>query len=92
MFCFWFLQATIVSDIFVLYVLQQRSYYRRKKYQNVVGGASFFKDDTVVVKSEDVPPTERDPLLGYQTDGEVTDDNSTSVNLKRGNHHRKPSL
>ena len=29
-------QATVVSDIVVLYVLKARHFYRRKKYQDVV--------------------------------------------------------
>ena len=89
-----FMQATVVSDIFVLYVLRQRAYYRKKKYQNVEGGASFFRDDTVIVDPKEAP-TERDPLLGShtdgETDGEMTDDGSTSVNKKKGNQHKKYS-
>ena len=87
------LQATVVSDVFVLYVLRQRDYYRRKKYQNVEGGASFFREDTVVVDPKEIPPTETDPLLGSQkTDGETSDDGSTSVNLRQKNgHHRRHS-
>ena len=82
------MQATVVSDIFVLYVLRQGSYYRKKKYQNVEGGA-FFRDDTVVVDPKEISSTERDPLLsGSQADNETTDDGSTSVNLKQNNHHK----
>ena len=31
----YFVQATVVSDILVLYVVKRRSYYRDNKYLNV---------------------------------------------------------
>ena len=58
----------------------------------MAGGASFFREDTVVVDPKDIPPGEADPLLSsYKTDGETSDDASTSVNLRQKNHHRRHS-
>ena len=31
----WYLQATVVSDVLVLYVIKGKQYYRTKKYQQV---------------------------------------------------------
>ena len=33
--CIYLMQATIISDVIVLYVLKSRNYYRQKKYLNV---------------------------------------------------------
>ncbi|XP_065891138.1 P2X purinoceptor 4-like [Dysidea avara] len=83
--------ASVISDIFILYVLRQRNYYRKKKYQNVEGGASLFVagDDTNKTK---LPPQEDDPLLGSQrTDDDTSGDESShsSVNKNRKNHRRR---
>ena len=61
------------------------------------GGASFFREDTVVVNPKEIPPAENDPLLisdGVEkstTDGETTDDGSTSVNKRQKNHQKRYS-
>ena len=46
----------------------------------------------MVVDPRDIPPGEADPLLDSdKTDGETSNDASTSVNLREKNHHRRHS-
>ena len=46
-FIFVGIQATVISDIIVLYVLRERNFYRQKKYLNVKGKATLFKNNPV---------------------------------------------